>query len=242
MTLTSNGHRTKGGADQGLGLRSTLGQVTQKRPRRLGQWAATVLFVLIVVIALVSLFRSQGDRVEVLQVTGSVPAGQVVEANDIRSVEVAGVDGAIKASDIDSVIGKRAANGLVEGQILTDAALSDQALPADGERLVALRLDQGRVPGDLGPGDVVNVLAVPPEGDPGSADNLDAPNVLAKATTVQSIGDTPEGALVVTVLIGEVEADSVAAHSAAGQITIVQAPDSDAQASGADDPQNSEGE
>ena len=230
MTVTSN-PRTGGGrsgADQGMGLRSTLGQVTQKRPRRLGQWAATVLFVLVVVLGLLTLFRSQSDRVEVLQVTNPVPAGQVVEASDVRSVEVAGVDGAISSSDIDSVVGQRAAAGLVEGQILTEGALTGEQVPADGERLVALRLDRGRVPGDLGVGDVVDVLAVPPEGDPGTTDQLDAPTKLAEAATVQGVGETPEGAVVVTVLIGDTAADQVAAYSAAGQITVVQAPLTDA--------------
>jgi hypothetical protein len=210
--------------DRGLDLRSTLGQVTQKAPRRLGSWAASILFVVMVVIGLVALFQTQGDRVEVLVVTDNVPAGQVIEDGDVRPVEVAGVPGAIEAAEIDSVVGKRAAAGLVEGQVLTDSALSDAAVPGDGERLVALQLPTGRVPGGLAPGDIVNVLAVPAEGAAPAANELQDPQVLAESARVESVVKTPEGNRVVTVLVEEGVAEPVAAYSAAGQVTIVQAP------------------
>jgi hypothetical protein len=207
-----------------LDLRSTLGQVTQRAPRRLGQLAAAVLFVVLVVVGLVALFQSQSDRVEVLVVKDPVPAGQVVRGADVEPSEVAGVPGAILAADVDTVIGKRAAGGLVEGQVLTAAALSETQVPAAGERLVAIRLEPGRVPGGLGPGDLVDVLAVPPDGDPGTEEQLAGPFKLAEAARVDSLGETPDSAVVVTVLVGDGQADPIAAHSATAQVTIVQAP------------------
>lgn len=225
MTMTTNTQRTSSGErDQGLDLRSTLGHVSQKGPRRLGSWAAAILFVVLVVVGLLALFQAQGDRVEVLAVTGPVPAGQVIEDGDVRSVQVAGVPGAIEAVDIESVVGQRAASGLVEGQILTEDALTDEPVPDDGERLVALQLPPGRVPGGLAPGDVVNVLAVPQEGAAAASKELQEPQVLAEGARVESVGKTPEGHRVVTVLVEEALADPVAAHSASGQVTIVQAP------------------
>ena len=62
------------------------------------------------------------------------------------------------ADQVDSVVGQRAAGGLVEGQVLTEAALTEGFVPAAGERLVAIRLDTGRVPGGLSPGARVDVL------------------------------------------------------------------------------------
>lgn len=229
MTMTSGRANTqrggsRGSRDQGLDLRSTLGEVRQRAPRRLGQWAAAVLFVVIVVLGLLALFQSQSDRVEVLAVTDAVPAGQVIEESDVRSVEVAGVTGAIPATDIDSVVGKRAAAGLVEGQVLTDAALTDELIPGEEERVVAISLPNGRVPGGLSAGDVVSVIVVPVEGAEGSSEQLEAPAVLSQAASVQSVGDTPEGTRVVTVLVDAGEAEQVAAYSAAGQVTIIQAP------------------
>lgn len=219
-TTTTKGTR----GEPGLDFRSTLGHVTQRAPRSMGRIAASTLFVVLVVVGLVAVFQTQTDRVEVLVVTNSVPAGQVVTAADLEPAEVAGVEGAIGAADVDSVVGKRAAGGLVEGQVLTEAALTDTQVPAAGQRLVAIRLETGRVPGGLAPGDLVDVLAVPPDGDPGSSEQLNQPVKLAQLARVDSIGDTPDSAVVVTVLVSEAQADPIAAHSATGQVTIVQSP------------------
>ncbi len=212
------------GRGEGLALRTALGQVRQRTPRRLGQWAASVLFVLVVVIGLVALFNAQSDRVEVLATTRPVAAGHLVEASDVHPVDVAGVDGAIPAVDVDLVVGKRAATGLVEGQVLTSSALTDEAVPGPRQRLVALQLSQGRVPGGLAAGDVVDVLAAPVDGDTGTRAQLQQPRVLAPRAVVESVRRTPDAALVVTVLTGEGTADRVAAHNAAGRVTVVQAP------------------
>lgn len=188
------------------------------------QWAASVLFVVVVVVGLVALFQSQSDRVEALMVQHPVAAGQVIQAGDLRPAEVGGVPDAILASEVDSVVGQRAVSGLVEGQVLTQSALSSTPVPAVGERLVAIRLEVGRVPGGLAPGDLVDILVVPPTGDPGTSEQLDAPLKLAQSARVESLGETPDSAVVVTVLVKEGNADPIAAHSAAGQVTIVQAP------------------
>lgn len=207
-------------SDMGLDTRPNLGRA----PRRLGQWAGAILFVALVVAGLVAVFESQNDRVEVLVVANPVLVGQVIDETDLRPADVAGVSGAILASDIDSVVGMRAAVGLVEGQVLTEAAVTDEQLPGAGQRLVAINLPGGRVPGGLAPGDVVDVLAVPVEGAEGTGEELEAPQKLAESARVESVGKTPDGARVVTILVEDLVADAVAAHSAVGRVTIVQAP------------------
>lgn len=212
------------GAQHGLDLRSTFGQVTQKAPRRLGSWAAAILFVVLVVIGLLALFQAQGNRTEVLAVTNAIAAGQVIKESDLRPIQVAGVPDAIAASDISTVVGKRASAGLVEGQILTPGAVSGDSVPADGQRLVALQLPPGRVPGGLAPGDVVSVLAAPADGTAATSSQLQDPQSLTEGAQVQDVGTTPDGNKVVTVLVKDSVAESIAAYSAAGQVTIVQAP------------------
>ena len=224
MTMTTNTQRASSTGTDRLDVRSTLGQVRQRAPRRLGQWAAAVLFVAMVVIGLVALFESQSDRVEVLVVTGPVPAGQVIERSDLRAGEVAGVPDAIPAADLGEVVGRRAAGGLVDGQVLTDSAISEASVPGEGQRLVALNLPTGRVPGGLAGGDTVDVLSAPVEGADGTKEQLQAPEVLADSARVQEVGKSPEGTVVVTVLVPEDVSDSVAAYSSAGQVTIIQAP------------------
>ena len=222
MSTTTNTRRSS--REPSLDFRSALGQATQQAPRRLGRVAAAILFVVLVVVGLVALFQQQNDRLEVLVMKNPVPPGQVVQAADVGPAQVAGVAGAILAADVDTVVGKRAASGLVEGQVLTAAALTGAMVPAAGERLVAIRLEPGRVPGGLAPGDLVDVLAVPPEGDPGSREQLTQPVKLAESARVDSLGETPDSAVVVTVVVKGAQADPIAAHSATGQITIVQAP------------------
>lgn len=204
--------------------RSSLGWVRRRAPRRTGQWAASVLFIALVVVGLVWLFDAESERVEVLVVGTPVAAGQFVERGDLRSVQVAGVADAVLAADQASVVGRRAATGLVEGQVVTQSALTSRPVPATGERLVALSLTSGRVPGGLAGGDVVDVLAAPVEGAQGSTKELQAPQLLAEAARVQSVGSSPEGGVVVTVLVRAAEAESVAAFSSASRVTILQAP------------------
>ena len=60
MTMTSGPTNTqrrgsRSSRDQGLDLRSTIGEVRQRAPRRLGQWAAAVLFVAGLSLAIASL-------------------------------------------------------------------------------------------------------------------------------------------------------------------------------------------
>lgn len=215
--LASDGERLEG--------RSSLGWVRRRTPRRTGQWAASILFIALVVGGLVWLFDSQSERVEVLVVKTPVAAGQVVERSDLLSVPVAGVADAVLASDQASVVGRRATFGLVEGQVLTESALTSRPVPASGERLVALNLSSGRVPGGLAGGDLVDVLAAPADGAQGSKQELQAPQLLAESARVQSVGSSPEGGVVVTVLVGADEAESVAAFSSASRVTVVQAPE-----------------
>ncbi|MDN5898566.1 MAG: SAF domain-containing protein [Brachybacterium sp.] len=224
MSFTTNTKQNLGMTSEGLDVRAKLGQVTQKAPRRVGQWAASILFVVLVVVALVAVFQSQSDRVEVLTITNAVPPGQVIKEGDLRPVEVAGAPAAVLASDVESVIGKRSSSGLVEGQILTETAVTSELVPAEGQRVVSLSLSSGRVPGSLVAGDMVEVLAAPVEGAEGSKAQLQSPKVLAASARVESVGRSPEGTRVVTILVEESVADVVAVHSAAGQVTIVKAP------------------
>ena len=202
----------------------SLGRELPRVPRRYGQWAAAVLFVLISVVAAGWFWQQKSDRVEVLAIQHAVSAGSVIERSDLNLVEVSGVEGAIPARDISTVVGKVAGVGLVPGQILTLDMVTSGTLPGPGQRVVGLELDGTRAPGGLKPGDAVVVLAVPPSGDASSPDALDSPTVLAPAATVVGV-DLVEGAGTrFTLLVPKEAADRVAAYGAAGRISLVQAP------------------
>lgn len=193
-------------------------------PRRYGQWAAAVLFVLVTVLAAGWLWQQRSDREEVLAVGVAVPAGSVIERGDLRVQEVAGVDAAIAAADVDSIVGSSAAVSLVPGQILNPDMLTSVPVPGPGERVVGVELDATRTPGGLKPGDVVTVLAVPPSGDPGSPDELESPAVLAETVSLLNVATVQGAGTRLTLVVPEAAANTVAAFGSAGRVAVVQAP------------------
>ena len=202
----------------------SLGHDLPRVPRRYGQWAGAVLFVVMAVLLAGWFWQQKSDQRAVLVIAEPVPAGSVITAKDLEIVEVSGVNGAIPSADSESVIGSTAAVGLVDGQILTRDMVTADPLPGPGERVVGLQLDATRAPAGLVPGDVVVVLAVPPEGDPSTPDELDDPTVLAPSATVASAAAIEGAGTRLTLVVPEPVAERVTAYVAAGRVALVQAP------------------
>ena len=201
-----------------------LGHERSRVPRRYGQWAAAVLFVVMAVL-LAGWFWQQGsDRQEVLVLAEPVAAGSPIAADDLGVADVAGVADAIASTDSASVVGSTAAVGLVEGQILTSDMLTRDPIPGPGERVVGLQLDATRAPAGLSPGDSVAVVAVPPAGDPGTPGQLDSPSVLTPRAAVVTAEAIEGAGTRLTLLVPEAVAERVTAYGAAGRAALVQAP------------------
>lgn len=193
-------------------------------PRRYGQWAAAVLFVLVAVLVAGWLWQQKSDRQEVLAVVHAVPAGSVITSDDLKVVEIAGLKDGIAAADVKDVVGSTAAVGLVAGQVLTPGVVAANPVPGKGERVVGLDLDATRAPAGLQSGDVVMVLAVPPAGDSSAPAELESPTVLAESATVLS-ADRIEGAGTrLTLVVAQDVAARVASFGAAGRVALVQTP------------------
>lgn len=220
-TTTSSARApSSNGVEPGLSLGHELPRV----PRRYGQWAGGVLFVVVAVLLAGWFWQQHSDRESVLVVDHAVPAGSEVTTSDLKVEEVAGADGAILSSHSDQVIGQTAAVGLVEGQILTPDMLTSQPVPGAGERVTGMQLDSTHAPAGLRPGDVVEVLAVPPAGSPGNTDELDDPTVLAPKATVVSANVIAGAGTRLTLLVPADVAARVTAYVAAGRVALIQAP------------------
>ena len=128
-----------------------LGHDLPRVPRRYGQWAGAVLFVVMAVLLAGWFWQQKSDQEAVLAMAEPVAAGAVITAEDLAIVEVSGVDGAIPSADSSSVVGSTAAVGLVDGQILTRDMVTSDPLPGPGERVVGLQLDATRAPAGLHP-------------------------------------------------------------------------------------------
>ena len=208
---------------------------------------ASIAVVIAAVLAGGWLYSNKGGAEEVLVIARPVEAGRVITEDDVRGAtqplfearSVSGVEGAILVADVDSVFGQRTTVPLLPGQVLTSQALTSELLPADGDRLIAVNLPAGRVPATLDAGSVVDAVAVPQEGQAGDGDQLDDPAVIASGAAVHSLRESPDGTVVVTLLIAEADARAVSAYGAVGQLVLIQAPvtegDADAVTPGLDD-------
>ena len=202
----------------------SLGRDLPRVPRRYGQWAGAVLFIVMAVLLAGWFWQQRSDRQPVLVIAAPVAAGEVISAADLDIVEVSGVKGAIPSEDSASVIGSTAAVGLVEGQVLTQQMVTANPIPGPGQRVVGLQLDATRAPSGLVPGDIVMVVAVPPAGDPSTPDELDAPTVLANKATI-AMAEHIEGAGTrLKLLVPDAVAERITAYVAAGRVALIQAP------------------
>ena len=222
---SANGHRA-GLSNLGLQSHGTRSAA----PKRLGQWAATVLFVLVVVLAAGWLWTQKGHQTDVLAVSRSLPAGSVLTQSDLQSVSVSGVNGAIPVSDMSAAVGKTLVVGLTPGQIVTQGVVTASPVPGNGYRVVAALLSPGRVPAGLSPGYAVDVLAAPPSASTNaSPGQLSNPQVLAPGIQVLSVGSPTSSSAggtgtQVSLLVPASSANEVAEYAAAGEVVLVQAP------------------
>jgi hypothetical protein len=203
---------------------STLGHDLSGVPRRYGQWTAAVLIVVFAVLAAGWLWQQRNDRVEVLTLRRDVPAGSVIERSDLAVADVAGLTDAVPADEAETVVGQVAAIPLVAGQVVTVGMATSAPIPGRGQRLVGVELDATRAPNELGPGDQVTVLAVPPTGDASSPVELKTPSVLAETATVVAAEHIEGAGTRLTLLVAKAAADQVAAFGAAGRVALVKAP------------------
>jgi hypothetical protein len=108
-----------------------------------------------------------GDRTPVVTVVRDVQVGQVLTEQDLGKASVA-LDPAVKAvraDDLKSVVGKRAAVELKPGSLLSPSQVTKDSLVKPGEQLVPIGLKPDQVPATaLVPGQKVQLVHVPAQG------------------------------------------------------------------------------
>ena len=192
--------------------------------RRHVQWLiAGLLLVAICAFAMGQLYlRTTGLRA-VLALARDVPAGQTVQAADLRIVD-ATADGGIAlvpSSTESTVLGQPAARDLTAGSLLTQADLGKAANLAPDQAVVAVDCKPGQYPPALAPGDRVTVV------DTGSGGSLQGSTVPPVIATVMSVdvqqGPAADGAIV-SVRLPSYDAASVASTATAGRVALVLMP------------------
>jgi hypothetical protein len=193
----------------------------QKRPGY-----AALAIVLIVGLATIGayLYAQAGKKVPLVVVTTDIPAGHKIQRSDLSTIQVAGSVTAIGGTHLDSVVGLTAVVELLPNTLLQRAMVtSAPALDGSGVQ-VGVAVIPGQVPAEgLSPGDVVEVLQLPPKNTTTSSDSPVVPAVLASTATVYTSTNNPaqSGGTLLTLVVSKSIAAAVAAASNAGLIALI---------------------
>jgi hypothetical protein len=163
-----------------------------------------------------------GSRENVLVMTKTLSAGQLVSPNDLTTAAVSRGSGLpfVAADEEATVVGHPLAVPVVAGVPITDTEIGAPSSVVAGSDVVAVLLKPGGFPPALAAGDHVEVVPVAPTGSlsaPTSASGLRA--------TVLSVGAAPEnddGSSVIGLQVSSDNAAAVAQLAAAGEASLVQ--------------------
>lgn len=193
-------------AQRGNGQRAAPVRVTGAKSRRV-PWVA-LASVLVVGGALGGwlLVQSVADRTPVLAAARALSAGQVIEPQDVRIVDVSvdGVAALVPASQRATVVGQVAVAAIPEGALLSPGQLSADGGLAAGTVVVGALLGPGELPvANLRAGDTVEMVAA--SGSQGAEREA-----LGEATVFTTAPGTQTGTVFVSLAVPSDVAEQVA--------------------------------
>ena len=196
------------GGDDGRGL--------PRRQRRLGLAALGVLLAAGGAAVAGSAALGGQSAVDVLVAARAVPAGTVVQAEDLRAASLSGSGvSLLSAAAASQVVGQTATVDLVEGTVLTDAMVDEAPSPRPGFVVVGVAAGEGQAPvGELVAGVRVAVVEVAQSGQGG--------RLLSEGARLlgESL-DERTGASVLSVEVPRDAAVRAAAAAARGELAVV---------------------
>lgn len=201
-----------------------IGASPAPRRRKRSTLVLGVLITLVGVLGTSMLVRSAGDRVDVLAVARDVPAGQEITAEDLTTAALP-EDPAlqpVKASEKDSVIGRRATSPLHRGELLANSQIHGGKTLPDGQELVAVEVQRGAAPSDaLAPGDQVKVVSTPGKDETAPTSGAKSNPQEIEAKVVKVGAPNASGAVVIQVAVASTDSAQLAARAATGRVAIV---------------------
>lgn len=192
------------------------------RTRRKPVWMA-IAAVLITVGSLLTWFTVNQVRatVSVVAVRSDIERGATISRDKLTTVEInAGTTlSTVPASQLESVVGKRATVDLLTGSLVSQASVADTLIPAAGQSVVGLALNVGQLPAvPLKVGDKVRIISTPraqdeaPFGDPGQT-------ISAVVVSTSKVADS--SVTVVDVSVFSAQAATVAGVAATGRVALI---------------------
>lgn len=192
----------------------------QKLRRRPGVLVGSVVAVLVGASGAAWAWTVSANAADVVAVRANVQRGEVIDRADLLVVRV-GVDPALKtipATDLETLVGRRAATDLAAGALLTPGQTTTTAAPGQGLSIVGVGLPEGSMPSEpLMNGDLVRVVDTP--GAQGVGTVEDPPSVVGNVVGVR-ISENKQ-LTVVDVLVPADKAGRLAARAATGNVALV---------------------
>jgi hypothetical protein len=157
---------------------------------------------------------------DVVAVRSTVTRGARISREDLVTVRI-GVDPAlnpIPATQLDTVVGQRAAMDLPAGGLVTQGSIAATVVPAQDMSVVGVAVPAALLPGEpLRAGDHVRVVATP--GQQGEVSDGEQRSITA--TVVGIYPDADNSQTVVSVQVPYEQAAELAAHAATGKVAVV---------------------
>jgi hypothetical protein len=166
-----------------------------------------------------------GNRTDVLTVVRDIQVGQVLTNADLGKASIA-LDPAVRAvraDDLNSVVGKRAAVELKPGSLLAPSQVTKESLVKAGEQLVPIGLEPKQIPATaLVPGQKVQLVQVPTQGTTDTGKTSDVAPRTIDGRVVKASGAAPgTGIVVVDVATSAPDGPTVAAWEATDTLRLV---------------------
>lgn len=198
------------------------------RPRRQPRWiAAGLLAIALGGLGATLLWQELTTSTQVVVLQRPVPRGEVIKATDLRAVEVGSLTevSSVPATELPSLVGKRALVDLAQGSLLPRGAVGTPDLER-GASQVGLKLAPGRLPtGELSQGTPVRLIPLedPRQGPAQTSGQGAAPLPAVITATIASpprVG--PDGvATLLDVRVDQGLAQQVAELAAAERIALI---------------------
>ncbi|MDN5562573.1 MAG: SAF domain-containing protein [Luteococcus sp.] len=164
-------------------------------------------------------YRNTTDVVSVRQ---PVSRGEIIKREDLQSASIT-LDPAlhtIPKSQLESLVGKRAASDLPSGALVTPDSVSSDTFPPKGGSVVGIYLSNGQLPQTtLRAGATVRLVATPKSQDDMPANSAQQTTFTATVVQVRQQGDSTHSSL--DVLVSSNQATQVAALAATQRLAVI---------------------
>jgi hypothetical protein len=182
----------------------------------------------------VLLYSSLDTKAPAVQVVRDVPAGELITADMLRTVDVDAdpTVNLVSGTDLGTIVGQYAKVRLVSGSLVTPQALQPGPLVSDGNAVVAILVDDGELP--IGIRERVPVRLVIP-GDRNAADSS-ARSADGRVVGLPTASDNGLGNISISIELATDDASVVAAASDVRVVLLVPEEDPAAADPGSSDP------